>query len=69
MTEPRPQLSQVLTQGTAHLSFTLPNHGADLEAYYVVFRAPDGKNARFTVSLSKIQKASARRNMHFRTAS
>jgi hypothetical protein len=31
----------------------LPNHGPDLEAWYVIFRASDDKPGRFTVQVRK----------------
>ena len=48
-----------LANGTGQLTFTLPDNGPDIEAYYIVFRDPDGKPAKFTVTLKKIAKASA----------
>lgn len=48
-----------LASGTAKLAFTLPNHGADPEAYYILFRAVDGKPARFVVMLKKVSTSNA----------
>jgi hypothetical protein len=43
-----------LASGTTNLSFTLPDHGSDPEAYYILFREPEGRPARFTVSVKKL---------------
>lgn len=45
-------LKEVAT-GTNHISFTLPDHGPDMDTYYVVFRDTENKAARFTVQLTK----------------
>jgi len=42
-----------LASGSNHLTFTLPNRGPDLEAYYIVFRDSESKPGRFTVELKK----------------
>jgi|HubBroStandDraft_6_1064221.scaffolds.fasta_scaffold1017155_2 hypothetical protein len=43
-----------LASGTGHVTFTLPNRGPDPEAYYIVFRDSESKDARFTVELKKL---------------
>jgi hypothetical protein len=43
-----------LASGTEKLVFELPDRGPDAEAYYIVFRAPDGKPGTFTVLLKKV---------------
>ncbi|MDQ6760732.1 MAG: hypothetical protein M3Z32_12840 [Acidobacteriota bacterium] len=48
-----------LASGTAKLVFTLPDHGVDAEAYYILFREAEGKPARFTVSVKKLQTSTA----------
>jgi hypothetical protein len=48
-----PSLNQ-LTSGTGHVVFTLPNRGPDAEAFYIVFRDSESKEARFTVELKKL---------------
>jgi len=48
-----PSLNQ-LASGTGHVTVTLPNRGPDPEAYYIVFRDSESKNARFTVVLKKL---------------
>jgi hypothetical protein len=48
-----PSLNQI-TSGTTHVAFTLPNQGPDAEAYYIVFRDSESKDARFTVELKKL---------------
>jgi hypothetical protein len=48
-----PSLNQ-LTSGTGHVTLTLPNHGPDPEAYYIVFRDSESKAGRFTVELKKL---------------
>lgn len=45
-----------LAAGKTHLTFQLPDHGPDAEAYYIIFRDSDGKPARFTVALSRTNK-------------
>ena len=45
-------LNQVAT-GISPLKVTLPSHGPDLEAWYVIFREPNGRPARFTVQVKK----------------
>jgi hypothetical protein len=49
-----PSLNQ-LTSGTGHVVFTLPNRGPDAEAFYIVFRDSESKDARFTVELKKLR--------------
>ena len=46
-----------LASDTTHLVFSLPNHGPDPEAFYIVFRDSDNKQARFTVELKKLAGA------------
>jgi hypothetical protein len=48
-----PSLNQ-LTSGTGHVTITLPDHGPDAEAYYIVFRDSESKDGRFTVELKKL---------------
>jgi hypothetical protein len=48
-----PSLNQ-LTSGTGHVVVTLPNRGPDAEAFYIVFRDSESKDARFTVELKKL---------------
>lgn len=48
-----------LASGTAKLTFTLPDHGSDPEAYYILFREAEGKPARFTVTVKKLQTSTA----------
>jgi hypothetical protein len=48
-----PSLNQ-LTSGTGHVVFTLPNRGPDAEAFYIVFRDSESKDARFRVELKKL---------------
>lgn len=48
-----------LATGTGQLTFTLPNNGPDIEAYYIVFRDPDGQPVKFTVTLKKLAKANS----------
>lgn len=48
-----PSLNQ-LASGTGHVTFTLPNRGPDPEAYYIVFRDSESKDARFIVELKKL---------------
>ena len=43
----------VLATGSGHLAFTIPNHGSDPEAYYILFRDAEGQGSRFTVELRK----------------
>lgn len=50
---------QELVNGTAHLSFTLPDRGPDPEAYYIIFRDSENKPGNFTVELKKVQKQTA----------
>jgi hypothetical protein len=53
-----PTLNQI-TSGTTHVTFTLPDHGPDAEAYYIVFRDSESKDARFTVELKKLPPESS----------
>lgn len=46
-----------LATGTTHLAFTVPNHGPDAEAYYILFRDSEDQPARFTVELKRMQRA------------
>jgi hypothetical protein len=46
-----------LASDTTHLVFSLPNHGPDPEAFYIVFRDSENKQARFTVELKKVAGA------------
>jgi hypothetical protein len=46
-----------LATGTDRLTFELPQTGPDAEAYYILFRDPDGRNAKFTVELKKLGTA------------
>ncbi len=46
-----------LASGTTKLTFTVPNHGSDPAAYYILFREVDGKPARFIVTLKKVPKS------------
>lgn len=48
-----PSLNQ-LASGPGHVTLTLPNHGPDPEAYYIVFRDSESKDGRFTVELNKL---------------
>jgi hypothetical protein len=48
-----PGLNQIAS-GTGHVTVTLPNQGPDAEAYYIVFRDSESKDARFTVELKKL---------------
>jgi hypothetical protein len=48
-------LSQ-LANGTTRVVFTLPNHGPDAEAYYIVFRDREHKAGRFAVALQRMEK-------------
>ena len=48
-----PSLNQ-LTSGTGHVVVTLPNRGPDAEAFYIVFRDSESKDARFTVELKRL---------------
>ena len=48
-----PSLNQ-LTSGTGHVTVTLPNRGPDAEAFYIVFRDSESKDAQFTVELKKL---------------
>jgi hypothetical protein len=48
-----PSLNQ-LTSGTNHVVITLPNRGPDAEAFYIVFRDSESKDAKFTVELKKL---------------
>jgi hypothetical protein len=48
-----PSLNQ-LASGTGHVTVTLPNRGPDAEAYYIVFRDSESKDARVTVELKKL---------------
>jgi len=41
-----PSLNQI-TSGTTHVTATLPNRGPDAEAYYIVFRDTESKDAQF----------------------
>ena len=43
-----------LATGTMELTFTLPNAGPDLQAYYIVFRDSGKQPATFTVELKKL---------------
>ncbi len=43
-----------LATGTTELTFTLPNAGPDLQAYYIVFRDSGNQRAAFTVELKKL---------------
>jgi hypothetical protein len=44
-----------LASGTTHLTVTLPKTGPDPEAYYIIFRDTDNKEAHFTVELKKVE--------------
>ena len=46
-----------LASGTSRLSFRIPNHGPDAEAYYIVFRDSEDKPAKFTVELKRLSGA------------
>jgi hypothetical protein len=48
-----------LATATTRIAFQVPNHGPDAEAYYIVFRDSEGKPARFTVELKKVEEAAA----------
>ncbi len=54
-----PGLNQITT-GTGHITVTLPNHGPDPEAYYIVFRDSQSKDGRFTVELNKLPPEGSR---------
>jgi hypothetical protein len=54
-----PSLNQ-LTSGTGHVTVTLPNRGPDAEAFYIVFRDSERKDARFTVELKKLPPEGSR---------
>lgn len=43
-----------LADGSGNLVLALPDRGPNVEAFYIVFRAPESKPARFTVQLKKL---------------
>ena len=44
-----------IADGSDNLVLSLPNRGPNVEAFYIVFRAPESKPARFTVQLKKLE--------------
>ena len=44
-----------IAEGSNALALSLPNRGPDVDAFYIVFRAPESKPARFTVQLKKLE--------------
>ena len=50
---------KVLKAATDRLEFTLPNHGPDLETYYLLFRDAAGNSAKFTVEIKKLKSKTA----------
>lgn len=49
----------VMTSGATHVSVTIPNRGPDAEAFYIVFRDSESKDAQFTVELKKLPAAAS----------
>jgi hypothetical protein len=45
-----------LTSGTNRVVFSLPRRGPDADAYYIVFRDPESRTRRCTVTLKKLEK-------------
>lgn len=49
----------VMTSGKTHVTVTIPNRGPDPEAFYIVFRDSESKDAQFTVELKKLPTAAS----------
>lgn len=46
-----------IASGIGHLSATLPYHGPDVEAFYILLKPTSSRPARFTVRLNKFPSA------------
>jgi hypothetical protein len=57
-----------LATGTTRVTFQIPNHGPDAEAYYIVFRDLEGKPGKFTVELKRAGQAASNQSSSERVA-